>query len=349
MDLPLDAWFPEADVTVAGLGDGHINRTFLIRAQHAEYVLQGISPSVFAYPETVLTNQQVVLEVASRASWFGYDLPRLLPTLAGRSWEQRGSSYWRLSPRIGQSAGLGRVSSPHQARAAGRAFADYQRLLAAVDRSEMSSRIQPVIPGFHQLASYLEAYAAVRARARSAAEQDLVNELDRRVAVFNNISPAPNSLIHGDCKIDNLLFDAHRSAVIGVVDLDTTMVGQWWWDFGDLVRSVAQSATGEVDLALYDSVASGFFGAQGSLDEQAKRLAQLAPSYMTYMLCVRFLTDHLAGDPYFLVHKRGDNLGRAQAQLRLLLSFEQPTIGAAMAASLERIGAGTEPTGWPQL
>ena len=336
-ELPLDAWFAEADVTVAALGDGHINRTFLIQAQQAEYVLQGISASVFADPEAVLTNQQVVLEVASGSSWFGYELPCLLPTLTGRPWEQRGPNYWRLCQRIGQSGGLDRISLVHQARAAGRAFADYQRLLAETGSAQINQRIQPVIPGFHQLAGYLEAFDAVRARARSADEQDLVNALDRRATVFNKVSRAPDSLIHGDCKISNLLFDAHGSRVIGVVDLDTTMVGQWWWDFGDLVRSVTQSPTGGVDLALYDGVASGFFGDQGELDEQTHRLAQLAPSYMTYMLCLRFVTDHLAGDQYFLVHKRGDNLVRAQAQLRLLRSFEEPTVRAAMAASLERL------------
>ncbi len=35
------------------------------------------------------------------------------------------------------------------------------------------------------------------------------------------------------------------------------------------------------------------------------------------MNAVRFLTDHLAGDVYFRIHREGHNLDRARAQLRL--------------------------------
>jgi hypothetical protein len=49
----------------------------------------------------------------------------------------------------------------------------------------------------------------------------------------------------------------------------------------------------------------------------------LAPRYVTLMLAVRFLTDHVRGDRYFRVSARGDNLLRAQAQFRLLEHMER--------------------------
>ena len=39
------------------------------------------------------------------------------------------------------------------------------------------------------------------------------------------------------------------------------------------------------------------------------------------MLAVRFLTDHLQGDAYFKVERRGDNLLRARSQLELAHRF----------------------------
>ena len=168
----------------------------------------------------------------------------------------------------------------------------------------------------------------------------LFDELRSRAQRYESLTLAPAALIHGDCKIDNLLFDMQRSSVVAVLDLDTTMVGQWWWDFGDLVRSVAQSATGEVDQTLFDAAAAGFFSsgpASVSLAEGGLGLALAAPAYMTYMLCVRFLTDHLAGDKYFRVTARGDNLKRAQGQFRLLQHLEEPALQAAMGASLGRL------------
>lgn len=36
---------------------------------------------------------------------------------------------------------------------------------------------------------------------------------------------------------------------------------------------------------------------------------------MSFMLAVRFLTDHVEGDVYFKIARRGDNLSRGRIQL----------------------------------
>ena len=53
-----------------------------------------------------------------------------------------------------------------------------------------------------------------------------------------------NAHIHGDCKVNNLLFDAAASRVDAIIDLDTAMWGHWAWDLGDLARSVFFSRGG---------------------------------------------------------------------------------------------------------
>ena len=52
---------------------------------------------------------------------------------------------------------------------------------------------------------------------------------------------AERVFIHGDCKINNVLFENDRDQAKAVLDLDTVGLGHWAWDFGDLVRSVAFS------------------------------------------------------------------------------------------------------------
>ena len=46
-----------------------------------------------------------------------------------------------------------------------------------------------------------------------------------------------------------------------------------------------------------------------------------APAYMSLMLGVRFLVDHLSDDVYFKVSAHGDNLRRARGQLSLARRF----------------------------
>jgi hypothetical protein len=43
---------------------------------------------------------------------------------------------------------------------------------------------------------------------------------------------------------------------------------------------------------------------------------------MPYELAIRFLTDHLEGDRYFRVDRRGRNLDKARVQLDLLTDIE---------------------------
>ena len=44
---------------------------------------------------------------------------------------------------------------------------------------------------------------------------------------------------------------------------------------------------------------------------------------ITFELGVRFLTDYLAGDTYFKVHRDGHNLDRCRTQFKLIESIEQ--------------------------
>lgn len=339
----LTAWFPDGDYDVSPLGTGYINQTFIVTTSTAEFVLQQLSPAVFLAPEQVLANQQLIVAAARCTNWFNYALPALVPTANQQFWQREGSTYWRLSPRIAPATCLAQVHTPTQARAAGQAFADYQRMLRGIDVASLTAGIKPVIPGFHLLAEYLRGLDLARqspgVEAVSTAELALVAELDVRAESLLGLPFATPCLIHGDCKMTNLLFDTAESAVVGVIDLDTTMLGQWWWDFGDLVRSVVQQADADTRLRLFDAIAQGFFGAGSALDEEARALALIAPSYMTYMLCVRFLTDHLAGDTYFRVDRPGDNWHRAQEQFRLLQSFESHATRAHMSRSLGRFVA----------
>ena len=55
----------------------------------------------------------------------------------------------------------------------------------------------------------------------------------------------------------------------------------------------------------------------------ADRLLPVGAKMMTLECGMRFLTDYLAGDTYFRVHREGHNLDRARNQFRLVASMEE--------------------------
>ena len=174
------------------------------------------------------------------------------------------------------------------------------------------------LPGFMRLPHYLRELDAQVAQRRPEDERVAlllasVNQRRELAGQFQTV----NAYVHGDCKINNLLYRGDRAVCI--LDLDTVMPGHWAWDFGDLVRSAA--AVGDTfSLPLFAALAEGFVAASGHSPSMVELVR--APRYVGTMLAVRFLADHLAGDAYFRVDYPGENLVRAEEQMRLVEQME---------------------------
>jgi Ser/Thr protein kinase RdoA (MazF antagonist) len=295
---------------LAPLGAGHIHDTYLVSQPHTQtqFVLQRVNQSVFTDPQLVMAQTQRLL-----AHWRQQDtyvVPVLESSKSGAVMEQLGREYWRLWRYIGDTEIVDPIESPQQALAAGTAFAALQTGLEDLP----GVALRETIPGFLQLAHYLQAYDKVAASAP--------HDLDRLVQSNRGLArqlSGRNAHIHGDCKVNNLLFDQSREKVVAIIDFDTAMYGHWAWDLGDLVRSVCFSR-GAADANFFSACVQGFVIHQRlcNVDE-----AVAAPSYVALMLGVRFLNDHLTGDPYFRVEQHGENLHRAHEQFELFESFSR--------------------------
>ncbi len=134
--------------------------------------------------------------------------------------------------------------------------------------------------------------------------------------------------IHGDTKIENFLFCAETGRVRSLVDLDTIMPYTWLADWGDMLRSLVNVA-GEcepdlekiqVDEDVYQAVAKGFLATIREASEEELDLLHDAIKAIALELGVRFLTDYLRGDNYFMLGK-GDphDLNRTRGMVQLTL------------------------------
>lgn len=310
-------WPEAAGLEVRPLPGGHVNRTFTVGPDR--FVLQCINGHVFTNPEGVMRNLAKLL-----AHHAGIVAP--IPTHAGTLWEaDEAGELWRLFPFIdGRNL---RELPDALAEPAGLAYGGFHSAVAG-----MGDDLEPVIDGFHDLPRYVDALLAVAPE--GSAEVDFVAARD----AFR--FPDIRTVIHGDCKVNNLLFHPTEPRVTHLIDLDTAMHGHPAWDFGDLVRSVASGAeeagaAPDVSLATFERVARGFArGAAGIVDPKA---FAAAPGHMSFMLGVRFLTDHYAGDRYFRVAWRGQNLERARSQLDAARRFD--ALEAAFEDTLHHVAA----------
>ena len=313
---------------VRPLAAGHINDTYIVDgAAKGRFLLQRLNRAVFPRPEAVMRNLAKAL-----AHEGGRFLVGPVATAQGRQFatDTRGDC-WRVFPFV-PSRSFQQLPDELVA-VTGAAFGRFLTVFG-----DFSEQLEPVIDGFHDLNGYLALLDAAAKQDEATDELRLVEEL--RGAFHPSDA---RQVIHGDCKVNNLLFHPREPTVVAVIDLDTVMLGDPAWDFGDLARSVFAGAeesasAGEFSLRRFELLCHGFAAAFPSIDDCARYAA--APAYMSFMLGVRFLADHLRGDVYFKVASRGQNLLRARSQLRLAerLRTAAPAMEKTLAAALAKAG-----------
>jgi thiamine kinase-like enzyme len=164
---------------------------------------------------------------------------------------------------------------------------------------------------------------------------DLVQKIEDHKSLFTLISDLYSDplyrcrVTHGDMKLNNILFKSNSSEVKAVIDLDTCMVGDYLFDYGDFMRiACSEASEDEKDhnkiQVNVDAVEATFRGIKRAhIDLCQSEMAALSRCGASLALTVgtRFLTDYLNGDRYFNVSYEDHNLIRAWNQVVLAERF----------------------------
>lgn len=322
-------------------GEGKVNDTYLVTLASGEQrVLQRVNPAVFPDPMLVVANMRLVTDHLLR-SLSGRERReqtfRPLTLYEGRSgyaFQGREGSAWRMTGLIQGGRICRRISSAGQARELGRALGLFHSLVRTLDPATLAD----TLPGFHWTPGYLARYDLVRAEARKAAahhpfcRQSIENWRHKVHLLEDHGATLFHSVIHGDPKTDNFLFDESGRRVISLIDLDTVRTGFLLHDLGDALRSCcnragespAEPGEAQFDPDLYTAWLQGYFSTAGDLlsGEDHKWLVD-AVQLITFELGLRFYTDYLEGNRYFKITRPGDNLRRALSQFCLAKSIER--------------------------
>ena len=285
------------------------------------WVLQRINRFVFRRPDVLMDNVARV-SVHLNTKHPGWT-PTLIPTRDGASHVHLDSGVWRLWSHVGGRS-LAKLDNDEQAKVAGRAVGLTHHWLQDLP----GPRLIEAIPGHLQLDHYLADFDA-----GPDAEPELMDFINARRHLAGHFRER-NGIIHGDGHLDNLMFGEDGN-VVAVLDLDTVMWGHWAWDFGDLVRS---ALGGQTLRTRFEAVARGYLQ-EADVPAKAEDLV-IAPRYVTFMIGLRYLTDHLDGDRYFKVGAHGENRQRALERFRFLQALEaaEPAFMDSAASLVETRG-----------
>jgi len=329
--------------SIRPLGSGLINDTYKATTTESDapdYALQRINHFIFADVDMLQNNIEAVtrhirhkLEAKGEAD-IDRKVLRFIPSETGKTYWTDGENYWRMMVFIPRAKTYETVN-PEFSYHAGAAFGNFEAMLA-----DIPDHLGDTIPDFHnmefrlkQFHEALQSDPAGRARGVS----DIIEEVERRAEQMclaerlHREGKLPKRVCHCDTKVNNMMFD-EDGTVLCVIDLDTVMPSYVFSDYGDFLRTAANTGKEDdpdlenvnFDMEIFRTFTRGYISSarQFLLPVETENLPYAAALF-PYMQCVRFFTDYINGDTYYKTQYPEHNLVRTRAQLKLLQSAEQ--------------------------
>jgi hypothetical protein len=257
--------------------------------------------------------------------------------------------FWRTYLFIENASTYDRVKNLRQAREAAKAFGNFQLLLSTYP----GPRLHETIQGFHDTPGrYRQFHDALihdplnRANGiKTEINWFLEREKDCGIVVTGLASgEIPERITHNDTKLNNVMLDDESMEGICVIDLDTVMPGSALYDFGDMVRSSANTgdedgrdlSSIQMDFDVFQAILEGYLPVmKGCLVDRELDLLALSGRLITLEIGLRFLTDYLEGDLYFKIKHETHNLDRCRSQIMMVKSMEEQQSKMEKAVSRE--------------
>ena len=327
-------------------GTGHINDTYAsnykMDDEEVRFIHQRINQNIFKNPPELMDNvDRVTRYQREKIIAAGGNPDResltLIPTTDDKIFlTDDDGNFWRTYLFITGAKTYDVVENIDHVFNAAKAFGQFQKLLADLP----GDRLHETIPNFHntklRFGAFLE---AIKQDPKSRAcevkkEIDFFLARQEDASLLVNLLEAgkiPERVTHNDTKFNNVMIDDETDEGICVIDLDTTMPGLAGYDFGDLVRTGANPGLEDekdlskiwLDVDMFTRITHGYLEASRDFltDVEIQHLV-FSGKLMMFENGMRFLTDHLLGDPYYKVHREGHNLDRTRTQIKLVQDTE---------------------------
>ena len=313
---------------VKPMGEGLINDTYKVFTDGSDkprYVLQRINNAIFQDVDMLMDNINKVTEHIRKK---GQNTLQFLKTHVGKSYYFDSQKYWRVMVFVPDSITYQAVT-PDYSYIAGKSFGEFESLLA-----DLNEPLGEIIPDFHNIEFRLK-------QLRDAITEDKVGRVKEVQYYIDEIfkredkmtigerlfreGKLPKRICHCDTKVNNMLFDKEGN-VLCIIDLDTVMPSFIFSDYGDFLRTAANTGAEDdpnldnidFNMEIFKAFTKGYLeGTKDFLLPIEKENLPYAAMLFPYMQTVRFLADYINGDTYYKIKYPEHNLVRTMAQWRL--------------------------------
>ena len=321
------------------LGNGLINDTYKVSTKEADapdYVLQRVNTTVFTDVDMLMDNIAAVTRhirkklEAANVTDIDRKVLRFIAADGGKLYHREADgTVWRMMVFI-PNAKTYEAVTPEYSYFAGNAFGHFEDMLV-----DIPEKLGEVIPDFHnmefrmkQLREVIEKNPAGRVGEDAVMQLlDLIGKDAEEMCKAERMGregKLPKRVCHCDTKVNNMMFD-EEGHVLCVIALDTVMPSFVFSDYGDFLRSAANTtAEDDPDMShvafneeIFKAFTRGYIEGARFLTPMETENLPYAVALFPFMQSVRFLWDYLSGDHYWKCKYPQHNLDRARNQMRL--------------------------------
>jgi len=299
---------------------GYINDTFLV--SHSDkplYILQRINHSIFEDIDGLMQNVLSALKVLKATD---YAQIIMVSTTSGNYHVKAFDGYWRLMTFIPNSTTFNTTTKEYIAYEAGRIIGKFHALL----QHENPMEYVDTIPNFHNLSHRSVAFKDAL-RDADPAKLEIANAAIKYAkSTLQKLKTIPVDKLtvrvcHNDTKLNNILFSKETNKALALIDLDTIMKGYFFYDFGDTVRTIVNTAPEDeqdhckitFNLNLLESFVKGLSSNSSFLTKAELASLPLGTVFMPFIHGLRALTDYLNNNRYYKVSYENQNLDRCKS------------------------------------
>ena len=321
------------------LGNGLINDTYKVSTKEADapdYVLQRVNTIVFTDVDMLMDNIAAVTRhirkklEAANVTDIDRKVLRFIAADGGKLYHREADgTVWRMMVFI-PNAKTYEAVTPEYSYFAGNAFGHFEDMLV-----DIPEKLGEVIPDFHNMEFRMKQLREVIKKnpAGRVGEDAVMQLLDLigkdaeemcKAERMGREGKLPKRVCHCDTKVNNMMFD-EEGHVLCVIDLDTVMPSFVFSDYGDFLRSAANTtAEDDPDMShvafneeIFKAFTRGYIEGARFLTPMETENLPYAVALFPFMQSVRFLWDYLSGDHYWKCKYPQHNLDRARNQMRL--------------------------------
>ncbi len=313
---------------------GNINSTYQIKTTSKNYILQRINTAIFKDVKGLMNNIALVTNYLKQK---GKMTLILIPSKDNQYTVELNGQHYRMYDYIENSFSYKTLDSASKFYETGLCFGMFFKDLNAFDTTQLTE----TIPDFHNTIKRYEQFEEALSKASLQRKQSASQEINYLQAHRSTTSLLENlykegkilkRVCHNDTKLSNILFDQTSKKPLCVIDFDTIQPGYIAHDYGDALRSGANTTYEDdsnlenvhFDLDYAKNFTQGFLKPlQEDLLESEKQSLWMGVEVIVFEQALRFLTDYLNGDTYYKIDYPTHNLVRAKNQIQLFKDIKE--------------------------